>query len=57
MPSDASCAGDDTDSERSVFCRAVGLGPETVSDLPSYVFVVGLGVCMVVPRVVLPGAA
>jgi hypothetical protein len=41
---DASCG--DTDSERSVVRGGVGLGPESVSELPSYVFLVGLGVCM-----------
>jgi hypothetical protein len=55
--SDASCAREDADSERSVFRRAVGLGPETVSDLPSYVFLVGLGVCTVVLQVVLKRVA
>ena len=51
--SDASCASDDADSERGVVRRGVGLGPETVSDLPSYVLLVGLGVCTVVLQVVL----
>ncbi|KAI9454783.1 hypothetical protein BJY52DRAFT_1283141 [Lactarius psammicola] len=55
--SDVSCTGDDADSERSVVSRPVGLGPETVSDLPSYVFLVGLGVCTVVLQVVLKRVA
>ncbi|KAN0126111.1 hypothetical protein V8E53_015363 [Lactarius tabidus] len=43
---DASC--DDADSERGdgVVRGGVGLGPESVSELPSYVFLIGLGVCM-----------
>lgn len=55
--SDASCVDDDSDSERGVVPRAVGLGPEGVSDLPSYVFLVGLGVCTVVLQVVLKRVA
>ena len=51
--SDAGCS--DADSERSVLRRAVS--PETVSDLPSYVFLVGLGVCTVVLQVVLKRVA
>ena len=37
--------------------RVVDLGPTTVSDLPSYVFLVGLGVCTVVLQVVLKRVA
>ncbi|KAH9164676.1 hypothetical protein EDB89DRAFT_2015651 [Lactarius sanguifluus] len=56
--SDASYAGDDdTDSERGVARPTCGLGPETVSDLPSFVLLVGLGVCTVVLRVVLKRVA
>lgn len=55
--SSSSSEGDDADSERGVVRRAVGLGPETVSDLPSYVFLVGLGVCTVVLQVVLKRVA
>ncbi|KAH9050368.1 hypothetical protein EDB83DRAFT_2226665 [Lactarius deliciosus] len=56
--SDASYAGDDdTDSERGVARPSFGLGPETVSDLPSFVLLVGLGVCTVVLRVVLKRVA
>ncbi|KAH8984370.1 hypothetical protein EDB86DRAFT_2963342 [Lactarius hatsudake] len=56
--SDASYAGDDdTDSERGVARPTFGLGPETVSDLPSFVLLVGLGVCTVVLRVVLKRVA
>jgi hypothetical protein len=53
---DASC-DDDTDSERSVVRGGVGLGPESVSELPSYVFLVGLGVCTVVLQLVLKRVA
>ena len=35
----------------------VDLGPESVSELPSYVLLVGLGVCMVVLQVVLKRVA
>ncbi|KAF8274617.1 hypothetical protein EI94DRAFT_1695765 [Lactarius quietus] len=56
VSSDASCASD-ADSESGVVSRAVGLVPETVSDLPSYVFLVGLGVCTVVLQVVLKRVA
>ncbi|KAN0123699.1 hypothetical protein V8E53_015879, partial [Lactarius tabidus] len=52
---DASC--DDTDSERSVVRGGVGLGPESVSELPSYVFLVGLGVCTLVLQLVLKRVA
>ena len=49
----------DTVSERGVVSPGVGLGgpPEAVSDLPSYVFLVGLGVCTVVLQVVLKRVA
>ncbi|KAI9434384.1 hypothetical protein H4582DRAFT_1979601 [Lactarius indigo] len=50
--SDSSCASDDTDSERGVVST-----PEKVCDLPSFVLLVGLGVCTVVLRVVLKRVA
>ncbi|KAI0248502.1 hypothetical protein BJV78DRAFT_1235656 [Lactifluus subvellereus] len=42
-----------TDAGSRVTRRAVDLGPTRVSDLPSYVLLVGLGVCAVVLQVVL----
>jgi hypothetical protein len=55
----ATSDADDKDSERGVVSPGVGLDapPETVSDLPSYVFLVGLGVCTVVLQVVLKRVA
>ncbi|KAH9063557.1 hypothetical protein EDB87DRAFT_1602270 [Lactarius vividus] len=56
--SESSCASDDDmDSGRGVVRPTFGLGPETVSDLPSFVLLVGLGVCTVVLRVVLKRVA
>ena len=46
-----------TDAESRVPCHAVDLGPTTLSDLPSYVLLVGLGVCAVVLQVVLKRVA
>ena len=49
---------DDSSSERAVVRGGgVGLGPESVSEIPSYVFLVGLGVCTVVLQVVLKRVA
>ncbi|KAI0248493.1 hypothetical protein BJV78DRAFT_1235508 [Lactifluus subvellereus] len=42
-----------TDTRSRVTRRAVDLGPTRVSDLPSYMLLVGLGVCAVVLQVVL----
>ncbi|KAI0248486.1 hypothetical protein BJV78DRAFT_1235435, partial [Lactifluus subvellereus] len=46
-----------TDAGSRVTRRAVDLGPTRVSDLPSYVLLVGLGVCAVVLQVVLKRVA
>ncbi|KAH9974701.1 hypothetical protein BGW80DRAFT_1302194 [Lactifluus volemus] len=46
-------ADSDTKNHVAAHCHAVDLGPTTVSDLPSYVLLVGLGVCTVVLQVVL----
>ncbi|KAH9017291.1 hypothetical protein EDB84DRAFT_1276592 [Lactarius hengduanensis] len=54
--SDSSCTSDD-DTDRGVARPTFGVGPETVSDLPSFVLLVGLGVCTVVLRVVLKRVA
>ena len=50
-------ADSDSSSKRAVVHGGVDLGPESVSELPSYVLLVGLGVCMVVLQVVLKRVA
>ena len=50
-------AESDSSSKRAVVHGGVDLGPESVSELPSYVLLVGLGVCMVVLQVVLKRVA
>ena len=56
------CDDDDSssDSSEGAVVRGgggVGLGPDSVSEIPSYVFLVGLGVCTVVLQVVLKRVA